>query len=67
MNMFAKFDEIPAITLQDIKETQRYGRTHGRTQGKRDNVKTVYPPQTKFAGCLQNLIEILQIFSCSSD
>ena len=42
MNMFARFDENPAMTLQDIKETKRYGRT--------DNVKTVYPPQTKFAG-----------------
>ena len=46
MNMFARFDENPAMTLQDIKETKRYGRTEGRT----DNVKTVYPPQTKFAG-----------------
>ena len=46
MNMFAKFDENPAKTLQDIKKTKRYGRTHART----DNVKTVYPPQTKFAG-----------------
>ena len=45
--MFARFDENPAMTLQDIKETKRYGRTHART----DNVKTVYPPQTtKFAG-----------------
>ena len=42
MNMFARFDENPAMSLQDIKETKRYGRT--------DNVKTVYPPQTKFAG-----------------
>ena len=25
--MFAKFDEIPAMTLQDIKETKLYGRT----------------------------------------
>ena len=40
--MFARFDENPAMTLQDIKKTKRYGRT--------DNVKTVYPPQTKFAG-----------------
>ena len=31
MNMFAKFDENPAKTLQDIKETKRYGRTHART------------------------------------
>ena len=34
------------MTLQDIKETKSYGRTHGRT----DNVKTVHPPQTKLAG-----------------
>ena len=46
MNLFAKFDEIPAMTLQDIKETKRYGRTDART----DNVKTVFPPQTKFVG-----------------
>ena len=31
MNMFAMFDENPAMTLQDIKETKRYGRTHART------------------------------------
>ena len=24
MNMFARFGEIPAMTLQDIKETKRY-------------------------------------------
>ena len=53
INMFARFDENPAMTLQDIKETKRYGptgRTHARTDGRTDNVKTVYPPQTKFAG-----------------
>ena len=54
MNMFARFDENPAMTLQDIKETKRYGRTDARTDGRMDrrtdNVKTVYPPQTKFAG-----------------
>ena len=54
MNMFARFDENPAMILQDTKETKRYGRTHartdGRTDGWTDNVKTVYPPQTKFAG-----------------
>ena len=42
MNMFARFDGNPAMTLRVIKETKRYGRT--------DNVKTVYPLQTKFAG-----------------
>ena len=54
MNMFARFDENPAMTLQVIKETKRYGRTdgrtHGHTDGRTDNVKTVYPLQTKFAG-----------------
>ena len=47
--MFARFDENPAMTLQDIKETKRYGRTHAHTHARTDNVKTVYPPQTKFA------------------
>ena len=50
MNMFARFDENTAMTLQDIKETKRYGRTQGRTHARTDNVKTVYQPQTKFAG-----------------
>ena len=47
MNMFARFDENPAMTLQDIKEKNvTDGWTHKRT----NNVKTVYPPQTKFEG-----------------
>ena len=54
MNMFARFDENPAMTLQDIKETKQYGRTDertdGRTHARTDNVKTVNQPQTKFAG-----------------
>ena len=45
MNMFARFDENPAMTLEDIKETKCYGRTdarthartHGRTHGQREN------------------------------
>ena len=45
MNMFARFDENPAMTLQDIK-----GKKTLRTGAHMDNVKTVYPPQTKFAG-----------------
>ena len=60
--MFAKFDEIPALTLQDIKETKRYGRTDGRTDARTDgrtdgrtdartdNVKTVYPTTNKVCG-----------------
>ena len=43
MNVFAKFDKIPSMILQDIKETKHYGHTQGRT----DNVKTVYPPTNK--------------------
>ena len=37
MNMFARFDENPAMTLQDIKETKHYGRTHTHTDGQREN------------------------------
>ena len=47
MNMFARFDENLAKTLQDIKETKRYGQTDGRTDGRTDNVKTVYPTTNK--------------------
>ena len=62
MNQYARFDEIPSMSLKDIKETKRYGRTDGWT----DNVKTVYPPtntvcggynthpQTQFAGGIIN-------------
>ena len=40
MNVFAKFDEIPLMILEVIKETKRNGHADGRS----DNVKTVYPP-----------------------
>ena len=46
MNMFARFDENPPMTLQDIKESKRYGQTHGGTHARTDNVKTVYLPQS---------------------
>ena len=52
MNMFAWFDENPAMTLQVIKKTKCYGRTDTRM----DNVKTVYPPQTKFAGGINTTV-----------
>ena len=52
MNVFAKFDEIPSMTLQDFKKTKRYGhtvgRSVGRTVGRADNVKTDTLPQTQF-------------------
>ena len=44
MNMFARFNENPAMTLQDIMETKRYGRTDGRTHGQRENS---IPPTNK--------------------
>ena len=51
MNMFARFDENPAMTLEDIQEKSvTDGWTDTRTHARTDNVKTVYPPQTKFAG-----------------
>ena len=45
MIFFAKFDEIPSMILQDIKETKCYGhtfvrsfvRSFGRTDGQREN------------------------------
>ena len=41
MNKYARFDEIPSKTLNDIKETKCYGRTDGRTDvwmdGQREN------------------------------
>ena len=50
MNVFAKFDEIPSMTLQDIKETKRYGHTCVRSVVRSDNVKTVYPPTNTVCG-----------------
>ena len=58
MNMFARFDENPAMTLRVIKETKRYGRTDARTDARTDNVKTVYPLQTKFAGGITKLMKV---------
>ena len=61
LNMFARFDENPAMTLRVIKETKRYrrtdGRTHGWMDGRTDKVKTVYPLQTKFAGGIKRPFE----------
>ena len=37
MNVFAKFDEIPSMILEVIKETKHYGHTVGRTIGHREN------------------------------
>ena len=71
MNVFAKFDKIPSMILEVIKETKRYGHTFGRTVvrsfGRSDNVKTVYPPTNTVCGGYNNanmlmlLIQISQV------
>ena len=69
MNTFARFDENPATTLQDIKETKRYGRTNGRTHGRThthartDNVKTVYPTTNKVCGGYKHGHDVAHIFT----
>ena len=58
MIVFAKFDGIPSMTLQDIKKTKCYGHTFVRSVGRSfgrsfvrsDNVKTVYPPTNTVCG-----------------
>ena len=59
MNMFARFDENPAMTLRVIKETKRYGRTdgrtdeltHGRTDARTDGQReNSIPPTNKVCG-----------------
>ena len=57
MNVYARFDEIPSITLKDIKKTKRYGWTDARTDGWADNVKTVYPPTNTVCGGYNNTSE----------
>ena len=44
--MFARFDENPAMTLQDIKETKRCGRTDGSTDGQTDGQRENSIPTT---------------------
>ena len=63
MNMFARFDENPAMTLRVIKETKHYGptdgrtdaRTDGRTHGQRENS---IPPTNKVCGGYNNYIKV---------
>ena len=61
MKVFAKFDEIPSMILEVIKETKRYGHKFGRSDGRsvgrsvgRSFVRTTWKqytlPQTQFAG-----------------
>ena len=40
MNMFARFDKNPAMTLRVIKKTKGYGRTHTWTDGRENSIPT---------------------------
>ena len=71
MKVFAKFDEIPLTSLQDIKKTKRYGHTFVRSDGRTDNVKTVYPPTNTVCGGINMLLltskwhfTVINIFHC---
>ena len=54
MSVFVKFDEIPSMTLQAIKETKRHAHTFVRSFVRSfvcsDKVKTVYPPTNTVCG-----------------
>ena len=52
MNMFARFDEIPAMTLQDIKETKHYGRMDGQHENS-------IPSTNKVCGGIKTIYTIL--------
>ena len=60
--MFARFDENPAMTLQDIKETKRYRLTHTRvderTDGQRENS---IPTTNKVCGGYKREITLIEL------
>ena len=59
MNMFARFDENPAMTLRVIKETKRYGRTDARTDGWTDGQReNSIPPTNKVCGGYNNTQQV---------
>ena len=56
MKVFAKFDEIPSMILEVIKETNVTDtRSVGRSVVRSDNVKTVYPPTNTVCGGYKKL------------
>ena len=61
MNMFARFDENPAMTLRVIKETKCYGRTDVRTDGRTDGQReNSIPPTNKVCGGYNNIINMVR-------
>ena len=68
MNMFARFDEDPAMTLRVIKETKRYGRTDGctdgRTDGQRENSIAVILSKNIFSkpNCFMHMLNVSTLY-----
>ena len=61
MNMFARFDENPAKTLQDIKERKYYGRTDGQRENSIPTTNKVCGGYNKnFASQRQNYAQKMQ-------
>ena len=67
MKVFAKFDEIPSMNFEVIKETKRYGHAFGRSDGRTDNVKTVYPPTNTVCGGYNKIILIIHLTKQSKE
>ena len=66
MNMFARFDENPAMTFRVIKETKRYGRTDGRTDTRTDGQReNSIPPTNKVCGGYNKRFACEHLFACS--
>ena len=67
MNMFAKFDENPAMTLQDIKKTKHYGWTDGRTDArKHGHGENSIPTTNKVCGGITRDYDIIIQFPVDS-
>ena len=58
MNVYARFDEMPSITLKDIKKTKRYGRTDARTDGRIDGRENSIPAHTQYDGLESTMLHI---------
>ena len=66
MNMFARFDENPAITLQVNKETKRYRRTDARMDARTDGQRENSIPTTNkvYGGIINMYFKLFQDVSC---
>ena len=63
MNVYARFDEIPSMTLKVIKKTKRNERTDGRTDRRTDGQRENSIPSHKHSlrGVLKRAVTLLQI------